>query len=403
MRKSDKKPLLDKLNSLSPSDRQRLFQQASRLRKASQSKNRKPREDITRSYRQGQEQQDNFQKRAPQNKPVSLEDWALKLLSEGKFDAKEAATDAAQETTSATVISVKAGKCLVITDDDRQVWCLLRPELAMAQRSELAVGDRVQFSESNQETSIVESVEPRSSVLSRPDPHDNRIERVIVANIDIAVIVGSVASPPLSTNMIDRYLLAVDRGGIRPLICINKLDLAVDDTALLDEMYESLEPYRKLGIDIVYCSADSGQGVSELKDALAGHLAVFVGHSGVGKSSLLNAIEPDLSLETRVVRRVNQKGRHTTVSSNLYHLPGDITIIDTPGVRSFGLWQMEPVELRWYFDEFDQYADSCHFSDCTHTHEPDCAVKAALAGDASLTRRYESYLRMLENICEGGK
>ncbi len=402
MRKSDRKPLLDKLHALSPADRQRLFQQASRLRKASVNKNRKQRSDLTRNYRQGEHEQESFEKRGPQNKPVSLEDWALKLLSEGKFDAKEAATDAALDTTTATVISVKAGKCTVITDDDQRVNCLLRPELAMSQRSDLAVGDRVLFSCSD-DTFIVESVELRSAVLSRPDPHDNRIERVIVANIDVVVIVSSILSPALSTNLIDRYLLAVERGGITPVICINKMDLAAGESELIESMHEALEPYRKLGIDIILCSADSSEGIAQLKERLAGHLSVFVGHSGVGKSSLLNAIEPELSLETRDVRRTTRKGRHTTVSSNLYHLPGEITIIDTPGVRSFGLWQMAPGELRWYFNEFDEFADSCRFSNCTHTHEPGCAVKDALADNPALSRRYESYLNMLENISEGGK
>ena len=398
MRKSDKKPLLEKLNALSPADRQRLFKQAARLRKAEMNKNRKQRDDVTRKYRQGNHESESFEKRGPQNKAVSLEQWALKLLAEGDFDLKEAETDSGMVTETATVISVKAGQCNVITEDDRRLKCLLRPELAMAQRSDLAVGDRVQFSISDDGTYIVESVEQRSAVLSRPDPHDGRVERVIVANVDVVVVVGSVHSPPINTNLIDRYLLAVNRGGIKPLICINKIDLIADSEDEQQELEAAIEPYLKLGIDVVCCSAGTGDNIEALKEKLRGHLAVFVGHSGVGKSSMLNAIEPELSLEVRDVRRVTRKGRHTTVSSNLYHLPGDITIIDTPGVRSFGLWKMEPQELRWYFDEFDEYTDNCKFSDCTHTHEPDCAVKAALESNPAMQQRYDSYVRMLETL-----
>ncbi len=399
MRKSDRKPLLDKLNALSPVQRQRLFQQAARLRKAEVNKNRNQRSDATRKYRHGHEDGDSFQKRGAQNKPVSLEDWALKLLAAGEFDLDEAASDEQVKTWSGRVISVKAGSCTVISEDfQSRIKCLLRPELTLAQRSDLAVGDLVQYSVSSDATAIIESVEPRSTMLSRPDPHDGRIERVIVTNIDIVVVVCALLDPPLNTNMIDRYLLAIERGGIKPLICVNKIDLANGDEKILSEMDTALEPYRQLGIDIVCCSADAGLGIDELRGKLMCKPAVFVGHSGVGKSSIINALEPSLELETRTVRRTTGKGRHTTVNSNLYHLPGDITIIDTPGVRSFGLWQMKPEELRWYFDEFNEFSPNCRFSNCSHTHEPQCAVKAAVEANPALQRRYESYLRMLETL-----
>ena len=396
MRKSDKKKLQEKLEALTPSDRQRLYKQAARKRKAAATKNRTNRGDLTKGFREGKKQADGGLEKLGTRGPVSLEDWVLKLLAEGDFDRRAAETDAAQLTYSGTVITVKAGECSIVTDDDKRIKCLLRPELAMAQKSDLAVGDRVRYSVNPDGTNIVESVELRHSVLSRPDPHDRRLERVIVANIDIVVVVASVQSPPLSTNLIDRYLLAINRGGIKPLICVNKIDMAdKDEIAHIDE---ALEAYGQLDIDIVKCSAETGLNIDILKEYLYGKPTVFVGHSGVGKSSILNAIDPSLEIATRTVQRATGKGRHTTVRSNLYHLPGDITIIDTPGVRGFGLWKMDPSELRWYFDDFDQYADSCKYSDCTHTHEPECAVKAALTGNRALTRRYESYLKMFESL-----
>ncbi len=397
MRKSDKKKLEEKLNALSPADRQRLYKQAARKRKAAATQNRKNRGDLTKGFREGKKHIDGGLEKLKSKGPVSLEDWVLKLLAEEDFDKKEANTDAAQETHPGIVITVKAGECSIVTDQDKRLKCLLRPELAMAQKSDLAVGDRIRYSVNSDGINIVESVEPRHSVLSRPDPHDRRLERVIVTNIDIVVIVASVHTPPLNPNLIDRYLLAINRGGIEPLICVNKIDLVENDEEVMC-IDEALEAYRRLGIDIVKCSAESGLNIERLKEHLYGKPAVFVGHSGVGKSSILNAIDPALGIETRTVQRATGKGRHTTVRSNLYHLPGDITIIDTPGVRGFGLWKMEPSELRWYFDEFDQFADSCKYSNCTHTHEPGCAVKAALPANNVLARRYESYLKMLESL-----
>lgn len=397
MRKSDKKPLLEKLASLSDEDRQRLYKQAARKRKAAiADKRTKKRVNYTREYNQDKLTEDRGFEKRKGPRPVSLEDWVLKLLAEEDFDKKAAATDAAKETHQGIVLAVRSSKCRVAYDG-QEIKCLLRPELTMGQRSDLAVGDDVKFSHSDDGTPIVEEVLPRRTALTRPDPHDNRLERVIAANIDATVIVTSVVAPPLSTHMIDRYLLAIDRGGIQPLICVNKIDLfdPADDNG---ELERQLEPYRELGITIVKCSAANSVGIEELLGTLSNKLVVFVGHSGVGKSSILNTIKPQLNLETRDVRKTNSKGRHTTVKSNLYELDDGVRIIDTPGVRSFGLWKMAVEDLRWYFDEFDAFTDDCKFSDCTHTHEPDCAVKVAAENDPVLKRRYTSYFRMIETL-----
>ncbi len=249
----------------------------------------------------------------------------------------------------------------------------------------LAVGDRVLVSDRGR----VERILPRTTTLSRHDPHNPRIERVIAANIDAAVIVCSLKAPPLRPGLIDRYLIAIERGGASPVLCVNKIDLLESDADLA-----SLEPYRELGLPVFLCSARTGEGLDPLLDSLAGKLCVFAGHSGVGKSSLLNAIHPDLGLATRAVSEVTEKGRHTTSASTLYRLPNGARIIDTPGIREFGLFELTREELHAFFHEFDAYASHCAFSDCSHTHEPRCGVRAAVEHGLIPASRYATYQRL---------
>jgi ribosome biogenesis GTPase len=253
---------------------------------------------------------------------------------------------------------------------------------------EVAVGDQVLFS---LERRTIHEVLPRRTALSRADPHNPHQERVIAANVDIVVNVVSLKNPPLHPGLIDRYLIAIGKSGAEPLICVNKIDLQTGP----EELY-CLRPYQDAGIPVILCSAASGAGLAELSAALAGKLCVFSGHSGVGKSSLLNALDPRLDIATGSVSAANEKGRHTTTSSALYHLPNSATVIDTPGIREFGLWDVSKDDLRRYYQEFT--AHQCAFSDCTHTHEPDCAVKQAVASGEISKARYESYTRILATL-----
>ncbi len=255
---------------------------------------------------------------------------------------------------------------------------------------DVAVGDRVRFSA---EMNRVESVLPRATVLSRPDPHNPRIPLVIAANIDVVVNVVSLLSPPLRLGLIDRYLVAIERAGARPLICVNKIDL-------LDRR-DAFQPYLDMGVPVVFCSAASNIGLDELRAALAGKMSVLTGHSGVGKSSLLNALDPAQTAATGDVGAVHKKGRHTTTSSRLYDMPDGGIVIDTPGIRELGLWDVSSADVRLYFHDFDQFAHECAFSDCSHTHEPRCAVKAALASGGLLQARYDSYLRIMTSTAAG--
>jgi ribosome biogenesis GTPase len=255
----------------------------------------------------------------------------------------------------------------------------------------------VRFSLADDREPMVEEVLPRRATLSRPDPFYGHIERVVAANIDSVVIVVSVRTPPLHPKLIDRYLIAVQRGGAESILCVNKIDL-LDNEADCQSELSKLRPYRELGLPILLCSSEDGRGIDQLRAVLAGRRCVFVGHSGVGKSSLTNALDPSLGLVTNTLREGDGKGRHTTTASQLYDLPGGIQVIDTPGIREFGLWKLTPEEVRWYFTEFDPFAPACKFADCSHTHEPTCAVKRAVHQGRLSRSRYESYCRILETL-----
>ncbi len=279
--------------------------------------------------------------------------------------------------TPGLVLGIGPGACQVLSRAE-PVHCRLLPGLA--------VGDRVLLSKRG-----IEEILPRTTVLSRPDPHNPHVERVIAANIDAVVIVASARAPAFRPGLVDRYLIAIERSGAEPVLCVNKIDLLEAGEQLSD-----LAPYHDLGLAIVRCSANTGHGLDLFLERLAGKLCVLVGHSGVGKSSLLNALHPELALATGAVSEANQKGRHTTSSSRLYEIPNGPSIIDTPGIREFGLWDVSPGELRRHFHEFDAHAGACAFADCTHTHEPDCAVKQAVEAGVIPMARYRAYCRILQ-------
>lgn len=297
------------------------------------------------------------------------------------------------------VTGIGPGVCHVLRDG-RAVTCALHPDLIRRQQTDLAVGDRVWCEDGAGPwtgpgaASVVRQVLPRTSRLSRRDPGNPHRERVIAANVDLAVIVGAAGDPPLHPTLIDRYLVALGQGGVKPVICLNKGDLAPAGPGR-DRLLERLSPYRGLGIPVVVVSAVTGEGLAGLRGELAGRMAVFVGHSGVGKSSLLNALEPGLDLAVNGLRRGDGKGRHTTTGSTLYRLSGGITVIDTPGIREFGLWRMTPADLRHHFAEFAAAAHGCRFGDCTHLHEPGCAVRAGVAQGRLPRERYQSYRKLL--------
>ncbi len=305
------------------------------------------------------------------------------------------------------VISLTRRICTVLEGDDERK-CYLPARLAAVQQREIAVGDRVLFFEKADGSLMIHEVEPRETFLARPDPHNARKQRVIAANIDTVVNVVSVKNPPLRPRLVDRYLIAITRGGARPVVCVNKIDLL--EGSALEEELATLEVYRDLGLKVVRCSASRHEGLDELHEAIRGGTSVFVGHSGVGKSSLLKKLVAHLEVDsvdadairTADVSPSSGTGRHITRRSTLFDLGGGTKIIDTPGIREFGLWNLDEEALRDYFPEFHDWASSCRFNDCTHTHEPQCAVKDAVESGEINSARFETYLRIVEELKEGG-
>lgn len=293
------------------------------------------------------------------------------------------------------VISVASGRCRVFLQG-REIDCLVPPEIAVRQKSALAVGDRVRIAGEGGVSRLAEIL-PRRTVLARPDPLNPRLQRLIAANIDVVVHVVSVKAPPLRPRLIDRFLIAVERGGARPVVCVNKIDLL--EAQERERELEKVAPYRELA-PVVVCSTRTGEGIDALWREIEGKTGALVGHSGVGKSAILNALDQRLLLATSEVLK-RGTGRHTTTRSTLYDLGGGTYLIDTPGIREFGLWDLDRQSLREAFPEFREAAESCRFNDCSHTHEPQCEVKDRVARGEISRARYDTYLRLYHDLGMG--
>lgn len=258
-----------------------------------------------------------------------------------------------------------------------------------ASRAELAaIGDRVKLSLFEDGSASIEEILPRQRALSRRAP-GQETEQILVANPDQAVFVFACADPDPNFRMLDRMLVGAERETIPAVICANKLDLVQPRSA-----HEEFAVYERIGYPVLYTSAISGKGVEDLRRGLSGKLSVLAGPSGVGKSSLLNKLQPGLGLRTESVSQATGKGTHTTVVRELVPLKGGGYVADTPGLKAFALWDIEPDELDAYFREIGPLVEGCEFSDCTHEHEPGCAVRAAVEAGKIDINRYESYLRM---------
>jgi ribosome biogenesis GTPase len=302
-------------------------------------------------------------------------------------------------TVRGTVIRIDAGQSLVDTPAG-VLRCVPRGRLASDRptskrkdsRSQspaeptLAVGDHVAVVVLEDGRGAIEDVEPRRTKLSRRAVGSGKREQI--------VIVASLASPPPSLNLIDRYLVAAGRGGLQPVICINKIDLAVVPA----ELAADLAPYEELGYPVHWTSAATGEGIPALRDRLRGVMSVLAGKSGVGKSALLTAVEPGLELHSAPISAATGKGRHTTSFSSLLRLSGGGYVIDTPGIREYTLWELDPSDLDSHFPEIARFAAECRFSNCAHRHEPGCAVKAAAADGRIPARRFASYTRIRNGL-----
>jgi ribosome biogenesis GTPase len=339
------------------------------------------------------------QKRSRKRQPARRDEAIARLTGDAR-SADEAQT-AGGESFAATVVWLAGIACRVRDEagEDRMVPLPPRREPGF-----VAVGDAVTVAIGAGGATIAE-VAPRRTFLARPDPQDARRPLVLAANVDVVVIVVSVVEPPLHPRLIDRFLVAIQLGGAEALVALNKIDrLAELDAPAREAELAKLAPYRAMGLPIVEVSTKSLAGLDALHAALRGKTCAFVGHSGVGKSSLVNAFDPALDAKIGELSVAwGGRGKHTTTASTLHVLPDGTRVIDTPGVRAVGLWSIDERGLGDYFPEIAARAGGCRFADCRHDIEPRCAVREAVASGELAAARYDAYLRILRSLREEGR
>ena len=275
---------------------------------------------------------------------------------------------------------------LQVAGQEELLSCRLRGRIKR-NKGAVVTGDYVEYQMLEDGTGVIESCLPRRTLLKRP----------AVANIDQVLITFAARQPDLNQLLLNRFLVLAEWSGIPEIvICINKCDL-------LEEKADFLQDYVQAGYKLLMVSAQEGQGIQELKNLLTGRVTVFAGPSGVGKSSLLNAVDSNLELATGKISDKIKRGKHTTRAACLLPLPDGGTVVDTPGFSAAELENIDKAQLAHYFPEFRPYIEKCYYNTCTHSHEPDCAVKEAVAAGAICQARYEAYLNILQTINERKK
>ena len=301
-----------------------------------------------------------------------------------------------QNSLKGRVISVHGLDSFVRVADGTIYRCTVRgvlKSLATDLQHVVVAGDHVAIQVGgaghDDEQAVIVRVDARRNQISRTS---RKRQQVLVSNIDFVCIVASAAEPLLKPNLVDRYLISAEKANIDPIIVINKADL-VD----LVDLQPVIGVWAQMGYPVLLTSTETGLGIERLKQLVSGRDSVVTGQSGVGKSSLLNVIEPGLQLRIGTVSDENQKGRHTTTAAKLIPLENGGHLIDTPGIRQFQLWDIIPEEVAGYFRDLRPFINGCRFPDCTHTHEEDCAVKWAVADGKLDVRRYESYVQIKDS------
>jgi ribosome biogenesis GTPase len=299
------------------------------------------------------------------------------------------------------VLTVSSQGVLVESEGER-IICSLRGLLKrdkFQSKNLVTVGDIVSFEKTSQDEGIIAEVEPRRSTLSRADNLSRKKEQLIAANIDQVLIVASVVSPEIKPPLIDRYIIAAQKGNMTPVVIINKIDLLSESPDEKDIFDHILEVYKGEGIAVFPTSTTTGEGIEALKEAMKGKASVFSGQSGTGKSSLINIITGHNFSVGETVKKT-KKGSHTTSTAQLVPLEFGGWCVDTPGVKSFGVWDLDIDELRHYFSDIQQHAERCKFPDCTHVNEQGCAIPEEIEKGNISPLRYSSYLSLVETIQE---
>ena len=286
----------------------------------------------------------------------------------------------------------------VKTDDGRLVNCKVKGNFRLRgirSTNPVAVGDRVQIAENSEGTAFITEIDDRRNYIIRKSPNLSKQSHIIAANVDQALLVVTVNYPQTSTTFIDRFLASAEAYRVPVALLFNKTDMLDDGERRLQDMMMAL--YEDVGYECRAISAETGLGVAGLEELLAGKISVLSGNSGVGKSTLINRILPGANLRTAEISDAHNQGTHTTTFSKMLQLPSGGYLIDTPGIKGFGTFDIEPGELSGYFKDIFRFSKDCRFSNCTHTHEPGCAVLRAVEEHHIAQSRYQSYLSMLED------
>ncbi len=293
------------------------------------------------------------------------------------------------------------GSWYTVKTEDHQVFeCRIKGKFRMKgikSTNPIAVGDVVDFEldeTSDAVTGTIHTIRDRKNYIVRKSVNLSKQTHIIASNIDIVFLLITINNPPTTTSFIDRFLVTAEAYGIEAVLIFNKIDTF--DEAMKDEQLYLQYIYSQIGYKFLKVSAVEQKGLEELKDMMIGKVSMFSGHSGVGKSTLVNAMEPGLSLKTKNISEQSKQGQHTTTFAEMYDLSFDAKIIDTPGIKGFGVVDLEPAEISGYFPEFFKLKDQCKFHNCLHKEEPHCAVKKALEDNKIAWSRYNSYLKILE-------
>ncbi len=283
----------------------------------------------------------------------------------------------------------------VRTEDGRRISCEVRQKVKKetVATTPVAVGDDVLFNRIDESSGVIEKVLRRRTSFGRPAKGEEGKLQVIAANLEQLAVVVSVKSPKFKTGLIDRFLVAARVGLLEPIIVINKIDLGWSQ-----ELTEAVSVYRQIGIPVFPLSAVTGEGFGDFRHYLRNRRTLFAGHSGVGKSTLLNYLLPGLNLKTKEVSTYSDRGTHATTNIELYELTEGGFVVDSPGLKVMGLWEIERDQLPFYFPEFEKFMPDCRFQPCSHTHEPDCAVKKGVEDGIIARFRYENYVAIGESL-----
>jgi ribosome biogenesis GTPase len=298
------------------------------------------------------------------------------------------------------VVTKIFGLYYIVKINNRYFTCVLRGKIRQSEERQkysdpIAVGDSVSVSLNEDGSGVINEILKRKNIFSRKEKGKNKREDIIAANLDLVVIIQSFKSPSLNLRFVDRLIVRSAMDNIQVLLCVNKSDLAEKKTIEYIKDY-----YYNANIDLYITNTITGNGIKELSAKLSNNTSLFIGSSGVGKTSILNYLNPDLRLRISEVSMSTNKGKHTTSNVEMIHLQDNAAIIDTPGVREFGLMDIEPHMLGFYFNDFNKYIDKCAFNPCTHDHEPDCEVKRHVDNGDIFLDRYQSYLNMLNSLRE---